>query len=403
MSRTGHRVRPGWFFGSLVAVTSALVGCTAGHSSAPPPSLSAPPTTPSTPQSATPTIAPPLVRTTPASATPTTLYSATSTTPSSTNEPTTPGTAPTMTAQARKYLDAALNLMQLHAANRTRLNWAAIRQQVLHDATAAQTPIDTYPAIASAIGKLDVNGHSKLAPQPAGPKIVPVPPGPSQLPSGRLLPGRIGYIALPGISLNFTAQYETAGAAVMRRLLTERPGGWILDLRSDDGGDVWPMLGGIQPLLGSGPIGSFISPPTPPSIVRITPTEITQGGQVSIRMSAAAPQDASADPVVVLTGPATGSAGEFAAIAFRGRRCTTSMGAATYGVPTGNTDYQLSDGADLILTTAFEADRTGHLYPDAPIQPDTQIGAANYFATWRPTNSSIQAASHWLNLHRGCT
>lgn len=162
------------------------------------------------------------------------------------------------------------------------------------------------------------------------------------------------------------------------------------------------MLGGVQPLLGSGPIGSFISPPSPPSVVRVTPTEITQGAEVSIRMPAPLQQGASTDPVVVLTGPATGSAGEFATIAFRGRQCTITMGAATYGVPTGNTDYRLSDGADLRLTAAFEADRTGHLYPDAPIQPDTLVGTANYFATWRPTDPAIQAASRWLSLHSGC-
>jgi len=375
--------------GSLAAA-SALVSCTASHASPTMPS-SASPTMPS---AATPTMAPSATRTVPLSAALTTL--------SSTTRLTSPSAAPTMSATARKYLDAALDLIQHHAVNRARLNWPAIRQQALNTASAAVTPIDTYPAIAVVLGELDVNGHSSLVPLPIGKNTASLPAGPSQLPSGRLLPGgRIGYVALPGISLTFADQYQAAGAAVMRRLLTGQPDGWILDLRSDDGGAVWPMLGGIQPLLGSGPIGSFVAPPAPASVVRVTPTELTQGGQVSIRMSAAAPQGASTDPVVVLTGPTTGSSGEFAAIVFRGRPCTTSMGAATYGVPTGNTPYRLSDGADLILTTAFEADRTGRLYPDAPIEPDIQVGT-NYFATWRPTDPAIRAASRWLSLHRGC-
>ena len=306
-----------------------------------------------------------------------------------------------MSATAGKYLDAALDLIQLNAVNRARLNWPAIRQEALKTASLAVTPADTYPAIAVVLGELDVNGHSSLVPLTIGPTAATLPPGPSQLPSGRLLPGHIGYVALPGISDTFAGQYQAAGAAVMRRLLTGQPGGWILDLRSDDGGDVWPMLGAVQPLLGSGPIGSFVAPPAPPSVVRVTPMQITQGAEVTIRMSVAVPQGASADPVVVLTGPTTGSAGEFAAIAFRGRPCTTSMGAATDGRPTGNEVYRLSDGAVLILTTVFEADRTGHVYPDAPIQPDVQVGT-NYFATWRPTDPAIRAASRWLNLHRGC-
>ncbi|MDQ2738054.1 MAG: S41 family peptidase [Actinomycetota bacterium] len=229
-----------------------------------------------------------------------------------------------------------------------------------------------------------------------------LPPGPSQLPSGRLLPGQLAYIALPGIDQSLTTPYLAAGSALMHRLQDNQLNGWIVDLRSDDGGAVWPMLGTTQPLLGSGPIGSFVSPPAPASVVRITPTQITDGTNVAISMPTAPRQNASTQPVVVLTGPETGSSGEFAAITFRGRPCTTTMGNATGGFPTSNTDYRLSDGATLRLTTAFEADRTGRVYPDAPIQPDVQVGAGNYFATWRSTDPAVRAAAQWLSLHRNC-
>lgn len=374
--------------GSLATAT-ALVSCTVTH---------VPPIMLSSSTSATPT--------TTTSTTPTLVSSGTLTMPPSTTSPATASVsssaAPVMSAAARKYLETALDLIQRRAVNRARMNWPAIRQQALDSASAAVTPADTYPAIAVVLGQLDVNGHSRLIPLPVGPTTATLPLGPSQLPSGRLLPGRIGYLALPGVELSFADQYQTAGAAVMRGLLPSEPGGWILDLRSDDGGAVWPMLGGIQPLLGSGPIGSFVSPPEPPSVVRVTPTELTDGGRVAIRIPAPAQQGTSTDPVVVLTGPTTGSSGEFAAIVFRGRPCTTSMGAATGGFPTSNTDYRLSDGAVLLLTTGFEADRTGRVYPDAPVQPDVVVGTANYFATWRSTDPAIQAANRWLNLHRGC-
>ena len=306
-----------------------------------------------------------------------------------------------MSAAARQYLDAALDIIQRHAVNRATLDWAAIRKRALSTASGAVTRIDTYAAIASALGQLDDNGHSRFA-LPSGGTGAPYPLAPSQLPSGRLLPGRIGYVSLPGGQIDVADQYQAAGAAVMRRLQDGRPGGWVLDLRSDDGGDVWPMLGAIQPLLGSGSIGSFAAPPAPASVIRVTPTELTDGGQVQIRMSAAARQGAGTDPVAVLTGPTTASSGELVAIVFRGRRCATSMGAPTFGVPTGNEGYRLSDGAELILTTTFDADRTGHVYPDAPIQPDVKVGTTNENATWSQTDPAIQAASRWLSLQRGC-
>ena len=305
-----------------------------------------------------------------------------------------------MSSAARTYLAAALDLMQEHAVNRARLDWPAIRQQALRTAAGAVTPGDTYSAITVALGDLDVHGHSMLL-LPSTITGSPPPPAPGQLPSGRLLPGAIAYVALPGNRLDFAAQYQARGAAVVRGLQAGHPGGWIVDLRTGSGGDVWPMLGGIQPLLGTGPVGSFVSPPLPASAIRVTPTELTDGSEVQIRIPTPARQDADTDPVVVLTGPVTGSSSELVAIAFRGRPCTTSMGAATFGVPTGNSAFPLSDGAVLNLTTTFEADRTGHVYPDGPIQPDVQVGT-DLFATWRPTDPAIEAATRWLTLHRSC-
>lgn len=142
-----------------------------------------------------------------------------------------------------------------------------------------------------------------------------------------------------------------------------------MDLRSNTGGDVWPMLGSIQPVLGSGVLRSFVSPLDPASVVRVTPTVFTQDREVVFRIPVALGQGASTDPVVILTGSITGSSGEFAAIAFRGRPCTSTMGSPTFGVPTGNTVFPLRDGAQLSLATAFDADRSGHVYADAPIAP----------------------------------
>ncbi len=48
-----------------------------------------------------------------------------------------PTTSPSMSAAARKYLDAALDIMQRRAVNRAKLNWPAIRQRALDTASGA--------------------------------------------------------------------------------------------------------------------------------------------------------------------------------------------------------------------------------------------------------------------------
>jgi len=112
-----------------------------------------------------------------------------------------------MSPAAQKYLNSALDLIELRAVNRARLNWPVIRQQALNSAVGAVIPSDTYGAISLVVGDLDVNGHSHLIPQPILPTHPTLPPGPSQLTSGRLLPGQLGYIALPGIDQSLTTPY----------------------------------------------------------------------------------------------------------------------------------------------------------------------------------------------------
>ena len=105
-------------------------------------------------------------------------------------------------------------------------------------------------------------------------------------------------------------------------------------------------------------------------------------------------------PVAVLTGPLTGSAGEFVALAFRGRPRTRSFGEPTFGLPTGNDTKRLRDGALIALTTYLGADRTRKTYhspllPDHPVTIDwTELGTAD--------DPVLQAAIEWLCTKEGC-
>jgi carboxyl-terminal processing protease len=49
-------------------------------------------------------------------------------------------------------------------------------------------------------------------------------------------------------------------------------------------------------------------------------------------------------------------------MAFRGRPGARSFGEPTAGVPTGNSQHRLSDGAELYLTEGIGVDRTGRGY-----------------------------------------
>jgi C-terminal processing protease CtpA/Prc len=152
--------------------------------------------------------------------------------------------------------------------------------------------------------------------------------------------------------------------------------GWVVDLRGNIGGNMWPMVAGLGPLAGTGILGYFVDPD---SIV----STWTYGAGAAVLndtiMARAATPYALRDPttpVAVLTDRRTVSSGEAAAIAFRGRPATRSFGEATAGLSTANHGYALGDGAVLYLAVSTMADRTGRLYggkvlPDSTVNPQT--------------------------------
>ncbi len=66
-----------------------------------------------------------------------------------------------------------------------------------------------------------------------------------QVPGGRLLGQRIGFLSLP--TTEKIPGYARAGARAVRTVDASGPCGWIVDLRGDSGGAVWPMLDVLAP------------------------------------------------------------------------------------------------------------------------------------------------------------
>ena len=100
-------------------------------------------------------------------------------------------------------------------------------------------------------------------------------------------------------------------------------------------------------------------------------------------------------PVAVLTSRLTGSSGEGVVMGFRGRPGARSFGESTAGVPTGNSQHRLADGAELYLTEGIGVDRTGRSY-QARIRPDQPV-ASGWTGYGSPADPVLQAATTWLD------
>ena len=99
-------------------------------------------------------------------------------------------------------------------------------------------------------------------------------------------------------------------------------------------------------------------------------------------------------PVAVLVDSSTASSAEAITIAFHGRPDTRFFGTRTAGKSTAVQPFKLDDGAELYLTTAIDADRTGKQFPDG-FTPD-QVFPSTTVMPPESNDPVVQAAQTWL-------
>jgi carboxyl-terminal processing protease len=228
------------------------------------------------------------------------------------------------------------------------------------------------------------------------------------LPHGSLLQHGIGYVELFVQGPPQQQQdYADLAQQAIREAAAQGAKGWIVDLRCNRGGNMWPMIAGAGPLMGEGLIGSFIynSDNQPPitwhylnGAACYKKSDMEQPEAVNTASNPYPAFDPSVTPVAVLTSEFTGSSGEMTLVAFRGRPNTRVFGEATQGLTTAVAMHDLDDGAILGVAESVPADRTGATY-DSKIQPDEEI-KIDWPCYGTSDDPVIQAAVTWINAQK---
>ncbi|WP_432011369.1 S41 family peptidase [Streptomyces cucumeris] len=305
---------------------------------------------------------------------------------------------PAMSPEARAYLSSALTFMEKNALHHRTIDWKRLRRTAYTQAREARQPADTYSAIYSALNSLG-DGHSFLW----DPKKTEAAYGPSPKVieglEGRSMGDHIGYVSIPSVTgtEKTLRRYVRQGRRAVAKADRGRACGWVVDLRDNRGGIMWPMLAVVGRILGDGRVGMFVDAKGEKTAWTIENGNPTNEGYDWGASEPVAHDDA---PVAVLTGPDTGSSGEAVLVAFRGRPETRSFGEPTSGVPTGNTLRRLPDGALLGVTTVRDADRTGRTY-DAAIPPDQDV-LVPLIRGEGHEDRALTAAKNWLLKRPAC-
>ncbi|MBL0169715.1 MAG: hypothetical protein IPP90_03145 [Gemmatimonadaceae bacterium] len=206
---------------------------------------------------------------------------------------------------------------------------------------------------------------------------------------------RLHHVAPTGAD---AAPVAAAIRSALCTLVAQRPRGVILDLRLNTGGNMYPMLGGLGPLLGDGPIGGEVD--ATGRMVRswtIVGGNFEQAGAARTGLRQDCPAAATL-PVVVLIGPLTISSGEAVAAAFRGRPRTALLGESPEpGYSTANGWFPIDADVTLNLSTEFLVDRRG-VVVRRTVAPDQVVRGWDFDQLDR--DPVVLAAIAWLGRNR---
>lgn len=315
---------------------------------------------------------------------------------------------PPPSAAAANYVDRALQIMEEHSIRRSFIDWPTFRAKVMAQARGAQTETDAYLALRYALAELR-DGHSYLMTRRQAAILNAAPVSNARTlrralqPRGQRLVGNVGYVSVPGYgggTHDDQVRFATDLQTIISELDVAGACGWIVDLRGNRGGNLWPMLVGVGPLLGDGIVGASVYPDGTRIPLEYRLGQGRFGDYVQLRVNTPYQLAGAPEPVAVLTDALTASSAETVAMAFRGRPATRSFGDVTRGVNTGNRTFPLSDGAALILTVAATADRAGRidtagLTPDEPVDADADGVALE-------AQPVVDAALRWLESQAAC-
>jgi carboxyl-terminal processing protease len=156
--------------------------------------------------------------------------------------------------EAIAYLNRAIDLMEKNSLHKKDIDWPTLRRDALARAGGSRSAIDTYAAIREALTSLK-DHHSFLQP-PSPPSSQPSSFRPFELePESSLERTDLAIAARVTIPTFLGAgddaeRFAAKLQSLLRELSSAHPSGWIVDLRGNAGGNMWPMLLGNWPSSG---------------------------------------------------------------------------------------------------------------------------------------------------------
>lgn len=288
-------------------------------------------------------------------------------------------------------LAQVIDVAKARALNAPAVDWPAV-EQAADALTAAKPGEDGRTAAIRHVLRALADGHSHYVPprppqtgvsgtatasSPAKAAARERPPIATAATDAQF--GRLVINAWTGDNDAVTVAAGTVRHALAQALAVDDCG-LIIDVASNGGGNMWPMMGGIAPLYDEGALETFESRAGGRQAVNVRDGLLRMGDTVYPSADGLVPLHAKPRYIAVLLGKQTASSGEITALGFKGQRNVRFFGRPTAGATTANSSIFLSNGGKLALTTARILDRTGVVHT-GPVLPDVATDDAMGEAT----------------------
>lgn len=285
------------------------------------------------------------------------------------------------TDSLRIYVTEALDIMRARSVNKNKTNWESLYARAIDKADSAHNIREIYPIIADALSQLK-DHHSGFYPPE---EIEAYKQGYRAMgmelptPEFKMIDNKYAYIQIPAFGvINIKEQREYAASIqeAIEQLDKQKPKGWIIDLRTNNGGMSVPMSAGIGPFVEKDKCVGWKDADGKITYWIYKKGQVYENEKLVFDM-AVKPYKVknSKKPVAVLVNKQTASSGEIIATSFVGRRNTMLIGTNTQGLTSANSEHELSDGAYLVLTEGNYIDRnnTEYVKIGEGIAPDIRL------------------------------
>lgn len=273
--------------------------------------------------------------------------------------------------KALAYIDEFKSIVKKNSIFKDKINWISVEQNLQKISKGMETIQDTTPAIQYIMKTLrNVGDNHSFIDSKESVEKKNVSNTTAIEPESKLVDQHIGYVMVPGfssLSKEVGSSFAEKIQGMIRKLDTENQiKGWIVDLRRNTGGNMYPMITGLGPLTGEGTLGYFTNGKNK------NPWSYRKGSSGGMMVSNPYFLKNPDLKIAVLIGPSTGSSGEATTLSFVGKKNVKTFGQPSAGYTSANQSFRLSDGRNLLLASSYEMDRTGKEYREK-IQPDVSV------------------------------